>query len=168
MYSRPPLPISPDAIGKDEDIHRWSHLKGLSLPEIDAEVGLLIGSDVPEALQPIEVRPSEDGGPFATRTVLGWVLTGPLGRSKSKSPTANYVQSTDALERQFHDYCNREFNDSSYEVQQSMSQNDKKALKIMEDSIKLENEHYVIALPWKNYPPKLQNNRTLAEQVNND
>jgi hypothetical protein len=45
-----------------------------------------------------------------------------------------------------------------------MSPNDKKALKIMEDSIKLVNGHYVIALPWKNYPPQLQNNRSLAEQ----
>ena len=111
------------------------------MPEIDAEVGLLIGSDVPEALQPFEVRPSENGGPFATRTVFGWLLNGPLGRNKSKIPAANFLQSTDALERQFHDYCNREFNDSSYEAQQSMSQNDKEALKIMEDSINLENGH---------------------------
>ena len=129
VYSRPSLPISPDAIGKEEDIHRWPHLKGLSLPEIDAEIGLLLGSDVPEALQPIEVRPSENGGPFATKTVFGWVLNGPLGRSKSTIPTANFVHSNDALERQFYDYCNREFNDSNHEVEQSMSQNDKRALK---------------------------------------
>ena len=45
-----------------------------------------------------------------------------------------------------------------------MSQNNKRALKIMEDSIKLENGHYVIALPWKIYPHQLQNNQTLAEQ----
>jgi hypothetical protein len=74
-------------------------------------------------------------------------IKGPLGRSKSKIPTANFVQSTNALERQFYDYCNREFNDSNYEVEPSMSQNDKKALKIMEDSIKLVDGHYVIALP---------------------
>ena len=60
--------------------------------------------------------------------------------------------------------CDHEFNDSSYEVQLSMSQNDKRALKIMEDLIRLHNGHYVIALPWKNYPPQLQNNRTSAEQ----
>ena len=164
VYSRPSLPISPDAIGKEEDIHCWSHLNGLSLPEINAEIGLLIGSDVPEALQPIEVHPSENGGLFATKTVFGWVLNGPFGRSKSKIPTANFVQSTNTMERQFYDYCNCEFNDSNYEVEPSMSQNDKKALKIMEDSIKLVNGHYVIALPWKNYPPQLQNNLSLAEQ----
>jgi hypothetical protein len=36
VYSRPSLPILPDAIGKEEYTHRWSHLKGLSLPEINA------------------------------------------------------------------------------------------------------------------------------------
>ena len=48
-----------------------------------------------------------------------------------------------------------------------MSQNDKRALKIMEDSIKLDNGHYIIALPWKEYLPQLQNNRSLAEQCLN-
>ena len=85
VYSRPSLPISPYAIGKDEDIYRWSHLKALSFPEIDAEVGLLIGSNVPEeALQPFEVHSSENGGSFATRTVLGWVLNGPLGKKSQR------------------------------------------------------------------------------------
>lgn len=38
------------------------------------------------------------------------------------------------------------------------------ALDIMEDSVKLENGHYEIALPWKTYPPNLRNNRTVAER----
>ncbi len=36
-----------------------------------------------------------------------------------------------------------------------MSQNDKRALNIMEDSVQLlVNGHYEISLPWKNYPPQ--------------
>ncbi len=46
------------------------------LPE--EEVNLLIGADVPEALQPLEIRKSENGGPFAVKTVFGWTLNGPL------------------------------------------------------------------------------------------
>ena len=34
----------------------------------------------------------------------------------------------------------------------------------MEESVKLENGHYEIALPWKTYPPNLKTNRTLAER----
>ena len=44
-----------------------------------------------------------------------------------------------------------------------MSLNDQKALNIMEETVKLEDGHYEMALPWKFYPPRLQNNRTLAE-----
>ena len=77
VYSRPSLPVSTNAIGTQEDVTRWPHLKGITVPNIEAEIGLLIGSDVPQVLQPIEVRESKNGGPFATRTVFGWVLNGP-------------------------------------------------------------------------------------------
>ena len=103
VYSRQSPPISPDVMGKEVDIHRWPHLKGLSLPEIDAEIGLLIVSDAPEVLEPIEMRPSENGGPLATKTVFSWIINGPLGGSKSKIPSANFVHSTDPFERQFYD-----------------------------------------------------------------
>ena len=57
-----------------------------------------------------------------------------------------------------------EFNDITYETKASMSQNDKRALDIMEQSAKLVDSHYEIGLPWKNNPPHLSNNRLQAEQ----
>ena len=45
----------------------------------------------------------------------------------------------------------------------SMSQNDQRALNIMEGTVKLPNGHYEIGLPWKNNPPHLENNRSQAE-----
>ncbi|CAB4012051.1 Hypothetical predicted protein [Paramuricea clavata] len=54
VYSTPSLPIRSDCIGKQEDIDRWPHLQGISIPHIEAEIGLLIGSDAPEILQPQE------------------------------------------------------------------------------------------------------------------
>ena len=163
VYSRPSLPISPDAIASQEDVVRWPYLKGIKLPRIEAEIGLLIGSDVPEALQPKETRESQNGGPFATRTTLGWVINGPLSRDKLKVHTANFIQADTTLDQQFQEFCNREFNDSFYESKPSMSLNDKKALSIMEETVKLENGHYQIALPWITYPPRLENNKSLAE-----
>ena len=62
--------------------------------------------DVPQALQPMEFKASKNGGPFATRTKLGWVINGPLGRTTLKSPTANFVQANKTLEQQFQEYCN--------------------------------------------------------------
>jgi len=45
-----------------------------------------------------------------------------------------------------------------------MSVEDKEALAIMEQSVKLEDGHYQIALPWKQYPSFLPYNRFMAER----
>lgn len=166
VYSRPSLPVSTDTIGTQEDVNRWPHLKGIDIPRIkeETEIGLLIGSDAPQVLQPKEVRESKDGGPFATRTIFGWVLNGPLGRKEPKTPTANFIDTNANLTKQFEDFCNLEFNDSTYEPKMSMSQNDRRALDIMESTLKISNGHYEIALPWKNEPRRLQNNKSQAEQ----
>ena len=163
VFSRPSLPISRDSIAGQKDVNRWPHLKGITIPHIEAEVGLLIGSDAPKALQPIEVRESKNGGPFATRTVLGWVLNDPLGRRTNQTRTANFIKADVELNQQFERFCDLEFNDSIYDPKTSMSQNDKRALDVMKSTARLTNGHYEIALPWKNYPPCLKNNKSLAE-----
>ena len=86
VYSRPSLPLSMAAIGSQEYVNHWPHLMGIDLPRIEAEIGLLIGSDVPRAMKPKEVRESNNGGPFAMRTILRWMLSGPLGRKETKYP----------------------------------------------------------------------------------
>ena len=65
------------------------------------------------------------------RTILGWMLSGPLGRKKTKVPTSNLIDTMANPSKQFEDFCNLEFNDSSYEPKMSMSQNDQCALNIM-------------------------------------
>ena len=60
VFSRPSLPISRENIANQHHVDRWPHMKGIKIPSIDAEAGLLIGSDVPEVLQPREVRGGTD------------------------------------------------------------------------------------------------------------
>ena len=67
------------------------------------------------------------------------------------------------LSEQFRNYCNMEFSDSVYGGKSSMSQEDKRALDIMNETAKLENGHYEIALPWKINPPCLDNNKIVAQ-----
>lgn len=52
------------------------------LSDLNSGVDLLIGANVPEALQLREVIPAADGGPYATRADLGWVINGPTGRKQ--------------------------------------------------------------------------------------
>lgn len=162
VFTRPKLPV--ETAAKQEDIDRWPHLAGVTVHGIEADVGLLIGSDVSEVMEPKEIRPSKNGGPYATRTVFGWVVNGPLGRAQAADTrTANFIKADVELSEQFRKYCNMEFSDSIYSNKSSMSQNDKRALEVMRESAKLKGGHYEIALPWKDDPPLLENNKIVAE-----
>ena len=44
-----------------------------------------------------------------------------------------------------------------------MSLEQKKALRTIEQSVKLQDGHYQVALPWREFPPSLAYNRSLAE-----
>ena len=115
VFSRAKLPVNDILLQSDVD--RWPYLKDINLPCIEAEVDLLIGSDVPKALEPQDVKRSNDGGPYAVRTLLGWTLNGPLGRSNSSNHTANRIQSHANLDLQFERFCEMEFNDSQYSTE---------------------------------------------------
>ena len=59
---------------RQKDLLIWPHLKRVHLPEINADIDLLIGTNVPEALELLYVIPSVDNGPYAIRTRLGWIV----------------------------------------------------------------------------------------------
>ena len=83
VYSTPSLPVSRENIPK-QDVNRWAHLKGVTKPQFEAEIALLIIGDVPQLLQPQEIKKSENRGPCATKIVLGWVLNSRLRRDMLK------------------------------------------------------------------------------------
>ena len=150
------MPITCDDIPKQEDVKRWPHLDGIYIPKVEAQVGLLIGNDNPKALEPREIKQSRRKGPFAVRTVFGWTINGPLGReSTGGSHTVNLVKGDIELEEQFKRFCNQEFSDSIADTAMQMSEDDHKAVAIMEQTAVLNGNHYAMALPWKSPPPLL-------------
>ena len=163
VLSSPKLPVSIANAATQEEIQAWPHLSSVSLPRIKAEVGLLIGCDAPEALQPREVIESRHGGPYVTRTILGWVVSGPIHKM-DETHVVNFINAETRLNKQFEKFCNLEFNNSSYSTKAAMSKNEKKALEVMEAFVRLINGHYEIALPWKNDPPRLECNRPQDEK----
>ena len=56
---------------------------------------------MPKALEPQEVHRSEDGGPYAVQTLLGWTINGPLGRPSKSSLAINCIQSHAVFNQQF-------------------------------------------------------------------
>eukprot|EP00794_Sanderia_malayensis_P006686 gene6686-biopygen5463 len=148
------LNVSKDAVASQTDVDSWTYLSDLVLPTRleDCTVDLLIGVDVPEALQPEEIRRGEPGGPFAVRTKFGWTLNGPLGQTEVAAAHCGMIstnQPTDFLSEQLKKYFNHEFDDCISDDRKLMSANDKKALKVFEESAKLKNGHYVWQFPGR-------------------
>ena len=77
-YSQKSIPATKGNIPLQEDVDTWPHLRQVLLPKIDAEIGLLIGTNAPKAMEPWQVIASVDDGPYAVRTRLGWTVNGPL------------------------------------------------------------------------------------------
>ena len=89
------LPADDNDIATPQRIEKWTYLTRIKhyLPEISERVvvGLLIGTDCPKALEPIEVIQSEGDGPYAYKTRLGWCVSGPMGIGRSNSFTCNRI-----------------------------------------------------------------------------
>lgn len=75
VYTQKTMPVSTANIIKKENLTKWPYLGHIDIPEIHAEDELLIGTNASKLLEPWEVN-SQGEGPFAIKTLLGWVVNG--------------------------------------------------------------------------------------------
>lgn len=107
-YTQQRIPVSRSNIPRQQYLSKWPYLHEVHLPEIE----LFIGFNVPRAQEP-----SQDGGPYAVQTVLGWTVNGPLSGGsdcEQSSVTANRISVVSLVElrkQQFH----IDFPECSYE-----------------------------------------------------
>ncbi|KAL7883475.1 hypothetical protein SRHO_G00011330 [Serrasalmus rhombeus] len=52
VFTHKNIPVKKENIPREAYIHKWSYLRGVRLPHIDAEVGLLIGANSSKAMEP--------------------------------------------------------------------------------------------------------------------
>ena len=163
VLSRPAMPVGRDEIPKQKDVERWSHLQGhVYLTDLNSGVDLLIGADVPEALQPREMIPAADGGPYATRVDLGWVINGSTGRKQKYVPCSSFF-----ITSKTHPMCAActDLVDAPHSDGLSMSRDDLKFMNIVEDSVvQCADGHYQVSLPLRNRNVKMPVNRSQAER----
>lgn len=169
-FTHKTIPVGIENIPKQKDLEKWPYLKKIQLPHIEADIGLLIGANVPKAMEPWEVVSSIGIGPYAIRTKLGWTVNRPLRESCSctdkRKPTktmANriYVAS---LENLWLQQFQMDFPEGGKHDEVEMSKEDHQLMDMVMDSTKLVDGHYVICLPVKNRMVNLPNNRVMAEQ----
>lgn len=169
-YTQESMPVHKGNIPTERDIKRWSYLKPVQLPQIDAGIELLIGTNVPKALEPLEVVCSVDDGPYAIRTMLGWTVNGPLtgdsgGMADWEQPqiTVNRVSAVN-LEELWQQQFQNDFPENCLDDHTGMSREDHKFLELVNNSVKHVNGHYQIALPLRNFNVSMPNNKNIVKQ----
>lgn len=163
LYTQKTLPVHKGNIPRQSDIKKWPHLRNVHLSDADLEIELLIGLDVPKALEPINIIRSVGNGPYAVETILGWTVNGPLGaNSDTQEKVVNrisVVKLDEVWEQQFKsDFpeCIRDEHEPSKEDDQFME--------LVTKSCKLVNGHYSIGLPFRTSQIRMPDNRSVAEQ----
>ena len=177
-FTKDSIPIGHSQIPCKEVIERVPHLRHISplLPTYfsDVEIGLLIGSNCPKAMQPLRVIPTAGDGPFALETPLGWTVYGPLKvkRNESGCVSANLINLCEVesfkelmtpfsvmkiFERQFEEQENR-IGEKGWSIE------DRKFMGIAEKGCVFEDGHFTLPLPFRNEDLNLPSNRAVAEK----
>nr|XP_061819695.1 uncharacterized protein LOC133608465 [Nerophis lumbriciformis] len=79
LFSREFIPAERSHIPTTETAQKWPHLEPLVHkipPQLECQVGLLIGYNCHQALLPREILCGEEGHPYGQRTDLGWSIVG--------------------------------------------------------------------------------------------
>lgn len=149
---------------------KWPHLKEIRIQDIEAGVGLLIGTNVPKALEPWKVVNSTGNGPYATRTVLGWVVNGPLQKENHKQKDEKWPQvsvnrvSVACLDDLIHRQIKLDFPEAQQAEKIEMSVEDRRFMDSVSKSAQLVDGHFSIGLPLTAVDAKFPNNRMMAVQ----
>ena len=170
VYTQGSLPVSTEQIPRQEDVDRWPYLSHISLPFVEAGVGILIGGNVPKAMEPWDVVHSVDDGPYAVETVLGWCINGPLRQvsevdDSAHLVTVNRIEVLSSLDQQLQRFFNQDFSERHvFTDDKALSVEDSQFLEMVERQTSLKDGHYEICLPLRNDSVPLPNNRSLAVQ----
>ena len=167
VYTQEQIPVSEEDIPRQGDLTTWPYRQHIELPpsDEDVHVGLLIGSNVPRAMEPIDVINSDiPNGPFACKTALGWIVYGATkNHTKQGTVQSHRVKARANIDQHLERLFNQDFTERLIEDKQEKSQEDVSFIKKVEVSIKQQDDgHYQICLPLKRDEVKLPNNRCQA------
>lgn len=109
-------------------------------PTTQAEIGLLIGVNIPKAMALLQVINSVDYGPYAVRTVFGWIINGLLrggyavrDTNKMAEVTANRI-SVARLEDLWQLQFKQDFPDAGLDSDIEMSKDDHQFIQMVTES----------------------------------
>ncbi|KAK0131196.1 hypothetical protein N1851_034101 [Merluccius polli] len=167
VYTQKSMPVDVKNIPRKEKLSKWPYLSEVQIPILKAEVELLIGNNAPKAIEPWQVINSHGDGPYAVKTLLGWVINGPLETNAITDSRGYHDVTINRISvAKLEDLIVQQYNHDFNEIvdDKEMSVEDKRFVTIAEQSIKLQDGHYSIDLPFRNNSPVMPNNYQVAEQ----
>ena len=151
---------------------RWTHLEDLELPTTNSSlVEILIGMDVDTAHVQLDSRTpvEENQGPRAVLTPFRWIVTGKVpssilqGPSPRRSVHFGTAQEVDAaLVDAVQQFWSTESFGTNTNAKKVMSEDDARAIKILESSVVDVGQRYQVGLLLKTPNIQLPNNRPQA------
>ncbi|VDI37577.1 Hypothetical predicted protein, partial [Mytilus galloprovincialis] len=145
VWSVKKLPISARFPAKNVDIRKLPYLADIQIPSTDlTEDMLLIGTNLPNAHIPLQVRSGIENQPYAIHSRLGWAICGPIEDTHASNViNVHFEEARDVLlQRQLERMWTSDFDDRAREDKNGLSIEDKEAMKMMESSITQEDGHY--------------------------
>lgn len=174
VYSKDKMPVSKVHIPKNEDIVKWPHLQHINLPEIESNIDLLIGNNVPDAYSPIEVVRGPRGTPHVVKTLLGFVPwnvirecdTDTTQYSVNRTAISDFqaIEDISQLGKLVQETINLDFPERAIDDKREWSQEDKIFMEKVSESLQREKGHFQIGLPFREIDVNLPNNKAQAEQ----
>jgi hypothetical protein len=156
-------------VPRKDNLLGWKHLSDVNFPEVECEeIQMLIGADNPAVFITEQVRVGGPGEPWAFKYKLGWALMGPTNCERSNHVDVHLLQrsNTDSEELYLKEQVSRYFKADCLgvvsETGKVMSIEDRKALKMMEESATIVDNHYEVGMLWSQNNPQLPNNRYVA------
>ena len=151
IFSVGNIPIMESNVICNSDLQKWPHLLDLDLElgHTDGDVELILGTNVPQALEPCELRKSGgDFQPYGMKTIFGWIICGINKRGDSISANRIMLNDRDILSKMLIQDYNRDFQDLASSAK-GLSCEDKKWLSMVREGCKLVKGQYEIPLPFK-------------------
>ena len=132
-------------------------------PDLCRTVQLLIDY-MNRVLIALEYQINQTGGPNVVKSLLAWSLVGPIKGTKiGDFVNLSFVQTDNTFSlEQMQAMCNRDFITKYSNCADSLSVDDRNAIKIMNESVIKKSKHFLIVLPWKSPNVLLQNNKQIA------
>ena len=141
----------------------FPHLKDIEFHHISGPIDLILGVHYTHLHAEEEIRQGKEFQPVAKKTKLGWYVMGANDKKRTSECCSIHFVRKINMEKfyEFETLGVQAVNRSC--PKPALSLDDKRAMELMEQSCKLENDRYVIGLPWKKDKSLLPDNRPLAE-----